>query len=68
MMTFKPLTKLNAVKEDDPLDELVDILFSFIDEGMIKNMALGRFEKNKPRVRAIIKGNQLKLIILLASV
>ena len=68
-MTFRftDLHELNYLKSD-PLDELADILFSFMDEGVIKRIALRGFSDNKPRVKEIIKANRSKLIELIEAI
>lgn len=65
---MKPLKELNPIEEGDPLEELADILLSFIDDGLIKNLAMNSFYGNKPRVKAIIKNNKYKLISLIKRV
>ena len=60
-----PLRKL---RKDDPLNELAAILFSFMDDGFIKTMALRYFEGNKPRVRATIKRHKRQLLDLIEAI
>ena len=65
---MKPLKELKPVFHIDPLDDLADILFSFMDDGFMKTMALRGFSDNKPRVKGVIRRHKRRLIELIEAI